>query len=112
MGNVAGLMEKNLNIAEEAVKRGIGFEYGGFVFGAGMGRGNALEATVGGKDELIKNQKEIIDRLEKENESLRNQVAEQANKGQSNLMNVIEMMTKSQANSPYPSRPGTPSNNQ
>jgi len=107
MSNTTNVVNESIGVAKDAVNKGIGLEYNGFVFGAGMGRGNVLEAKVEGKDELIENLKKEIKRKDAEIESLRKQVEKQTDRSQDNLLNVIEIMSKSRENS-RPSSPTPP----
>jgi len=106
--NIAGkAMDDTTDTLKELFKGGIGVEGYGLTFGVGLGKGGALEAKVEGKDEIISSLREELKNKNAEIESLRKQVENQAAKGQDNLLNVIEMMTKSRENS-RPSSPTPP----
>lgn len=100
-------MDDTTDTLKELFKGGIGVEGYGLTFGVGLGKGGALEAKVEGKDEIISSLREELKNKNAEIESLRKQVENQAAKGQDNLLNVIEMMTKSRENS-RPSSPTPP----
>ncbi|MCE8163697.1 MAG: hypothetical protein I3273_03725 [Candidatus Moeniiplasma glomeromycotorum] len=105
MDDVTKVVEKNLNIAEEAVKGGIGFQYGDLNVGVGVGKEKekVLEAKVESKDEIIKRLEKELEDKKAEIEFLRKQQTQQAEKGQEGLLAVIEMAKAI-------SRPNSPSN--
>lgn len=84
---------ESIGLLKESIRGGVGIKSRKFSAGIGISGTDSLEKQLETKEEKIKDLEKRLAERKAEIAELTNKLAEQAEKGQGNLMNVIEMMT-------------------